>query len=255
MLIALAFSLIARMFGGGPEEIFQVPKLEKEIKTHVVDKQRKDQLLSLTKQAKNEIKSFNKSKGKKMKVMKKSNASKDFTKEMMEELYMAYHNERLKLQSSMLHKRLKFQELMTEREWNMVIEEAVFPSDKVVKKTDKLEVKEELEIDKMFSKLQYVIEKNIIGTKGQEKVLTELNIFEKTIDEFMSISQEMNIQDSELVRKRTATESELLNFYQEQNKLRLKGAKEYFIFREAAINNTNDKEWNEIVGDLKVLFK
>ena len=255
MLIALAIGMISRLFGGGPEDIFQVPKLEKEIKTHVVDMPRKEQLLSLTKQAKNEIKTFNKSRGKKMKVMKKSNASKDFTKEMMEELYMAYHNERLKLQSSMLDKRIKFQELMTINEWDIVIEKAVFPSDKVEKKTDKLEVKEELEIDKMFSKLQSVIEKNILDTKGQEKVLAKLNIFEKTIDEFISISQEMNYQDSELVRKRTATASELKGFYEQQNELRVKGAKEYFKFREAAIDNTNDKEWKDIVGDLKIFFK
>jgi hypothetical protein len=255
MLIALAISLIARMFGGGPEEIFQVPKLEKEIKTHVVDQDNEQQLLDLTKQAKKEIKAFNKSRGKKMKVMKKSNASKDFTKEMMEELYMAYHDERLELQTKLLAKRLKFQELMTEDEWHMVIKKAVFPSDKVQKKTDKVEVKEELEIDKMFSKLQDAIEKNIIDTKGQEKVLTELNIFKRTLDDFVSISQEMNYQDSELVRKKTATAGELKGFYNQQNELRVEGAMAFFSFRTVAIKNTSDKEWEDLVDEMKLLFK
>ena len=254
MLIALAFSLISRMFGGGPEEIFQVPKLEKEIKSHVENQDFQKQLLTLTKAAKKEIKSFNKSRVKKMKAMKKANASREFSKAMMAELYMTYHNERLKMQSSMLAKRLEFQALMTENEWNNVIEKAVFPSDKVIKSSNKSDFKEAEKIDKLFSEIQEAINKNISETENREKVLTQLDSFEKTIDEFVSMSQELNYQDSELVRKKTATAGELKNLYQQQNDLRVKGAMEFFSFREAAIKNTTDKEWKDIVAELKVFF-
>ena len=254
MLIALAFSLIARMFGGGPEEIFQVPKLEKEIKTHVVNEDFKNQLLTLTKAAKKELKSFNKSRSKKMKAMKKANTSREFSKEMMVDLYMEYHNERLMLYDSLLAKRLKFQDLMTEDEWGNIIEKAVFPSDKVIKSSNKADIKEEKEIDEIFAKIKKVIEKNIGEPEIKEEVLTELDSFKKTMDEFVSMSQELNYQDSELVRKKTATAGELKNLYQQQNDLRVKGAMEFFSFREAAIKNTTDKEWKDIVAELKVFF-
>jgi hypothetical protein len=254
MLIALAIGLIASLFGGGPEEIFQVPKLEKQIKSHVENEDFQNQLLTLTKEAKKELKSFNKSRSKKMKAMKKANASRESSEEMMVDLYMAYHNERLILYASLLAKRLEFQDLMTEDEWKNVIEKAVFPSDKATKSSNKADLKEVKEIDKIFTKIKEAIEKNIGESENREKVLTELDSFEKTIDEFVSMSQELNYQDSELVRKKTATAGELKNLYQQQNDLRVKGAMEFFRFREAAIKNTTDKEWKDIVAELKVIF-
>lgn len=254
MLIALAFAMISSIFGGGPEEIFEVPKLEKQIKANVEDKDRKNQLLTLIKSAKKEINTFNKSRKKDMKTMKKANPSKEVSMTIMAELYKAYHDKRLSLQSSMLAKRLEFQDIMTQDEWNNVIEKAVFPSDKAIKSLNKSDTKELEQIDKVFAEVKETIEKNIAELGPREHVLTELHVFENTMIEFIAEGQELNYQDSELVRKRTATADELKNLYMRQNDLRLKGALEYFTFREVTMENTTDKEWKDIEAELKIFF-
>jgi hypothetical protein len=60
MLWVLLIALLIRALSGGPEETFQIPKLEKKIKTYVKDKDRREKLLDITKEAKKELKAFNK---------------------------------------------------------------------------------------------------------------------------------------------------------------------------------------------------
>ena len=60
MLWAFLITLLIAKLSGGPEEIFMIPNLDKEIKSHILDKERKDNLLLVVKEAKMEIRAFSK---------------------------------------------------------------------------------------------------------------------------------------------------------------------------------------------------
>ena len=76
MIWALLITMLIKMIAG-PEQLFTVPKLDKEIKTHISDKEQKKELLSIVKTAKKEIKAFNKETDKAKKKLKKLTSSRD----------------------------------------------------------------------------------------------------------------------------------------------------------------------------------
>ncbi|MCG8307253.1 MAG: hypothetical protein MI975_07650 [Cytophagales bacterium] len=130
MLWALLITLLVSKLSGGPEEIFLISGLDKEIKSHIADKERRNELLAISKAARKDIKSFGEIRKNKMKHMDKSGLSKDVSSEQLFELYNSYHEERLKMQAKLIDKRLEIQRLLTDIEWKHLIENAVLPSEK-----------------------------------------------------------------------------------------------------------------------------
>jgi hypothetical protein len=58
-----------------------------------------------------------------------------------------------------------------------------------------------------------------------------------------------------LIRDKNASREDLKNFYKKQNELRHKGTVEYFQLRDAAIENSNDDEWEKIIKTLNNIVK
>ena len=65
----------------------------------------------------------------------------------------------------------------------------------------------------------------------------------------------MNDEDNSITRNKNANKNDLYRFYQKQNQLRYKGAKEYMQLRSTVIKNTNEKEWKAIVKALNKFIK
>ena len=250
MLIAFLISLLVSTLIGGPEEIFMIPKLEKEIKSHIADDERKNEILQIIKEAKKEIKQFGKFRKKKLKEIQKMGVKREVSSDMMFEIFEKYNNTRLSLQSDLIEKRLTLQELFTDEEWELIIENAVFPSEKARKKADKQEDKIEQKIDKLIADIRGTILLNIEDENKRSKVLNSLDNYSTTLVTFIEEGQQMNYEDNNIARNKNAIKNELDQFYQKQNQLRYKGAIEYMQLRSTVIRNTNEKEWKAIVKDL-----
>ena len=59
----------------------------------------------------------------------------------------------------------------------------------------------------------------------------------------------MNYEDHNIARNKNANKNGLNQFYEKQNQLRYKGAKEYMQLSSTVIRNTNEKEWKAIIKD------
>ena len=105
MIWALLITMLIKMIAG-PEQLFTVPKLDKEIKTHISDKERRKNLLSIVKTAKKEIKAFNKETDKAKKKLKRLTDSKDDELDEIKTLFDVNFESRKKFQKSMVDKRL-----------------------------------------------------------------------------------------------------------------------------------------------------
>ena len=250
MLIAFLISMLIKTLIGGPEEIFMVPKLEKEIKSHVADNEKKNEILQIIKEAKKEIKEFGKFRKKKLEEIKKMGVKREVPSENMLEVFEIYNNTRLSLQSDLIEKRLAMQELFSDEEWELIIENAVFPSEKARKKADKQEDKIEQKIDKFIADIKETIISNIEDEGKRSNVLNSLDNYSTTLVAFIEEGQQLNYEDNNIARNKNANKNELDLFYQKQNQLRYKGAKEYMQLRSTVIKNTNVKEWKTIVKAL-----
>jgi len=250
LLITLMIKLIS-----GPEQIFTVPKLEKEIKTHVTDEQRKDSLLLIIKETKKEIKEFNKENDKDKKRMKKLMASNDNEIKNIEILLRDAFDNRKKLQSNNLDNRIIMQELMTDEEWTNVIEKAISPTEKAERKTDKKEDKFDKYIDEMMADIKKSISKKIIDSLRKENALKAFNDFSIALKEHVKDGMKVDYQNNEIVGKRTATREHLEGAYANQNEFRKKVYDDFIELYKVIFEYTNKSERRAIRSELKKIFK
>jgi hypothetical protein len=177
MLWAFLITLLIAKLSGGPEEIFMIPNLEKEIKSHAVDKERKNEILLVAKEAKKEIKSFEKIRKNQLKEIEKLGKLKSTSSTELFDIYTIYNNARLNMQTVLIFKRLKLQQLISDEEWKQLIESAVLPSDKALKKIDKQNNKEDDEVEKLIQEIETTIINEITEANKQENLLNSLKNF------------------------------------------------------------------------------
>jgi hypothetical protein len=159
------------------------------------------------------------------------------------------------MQSVLIDKRLKIQELITDGEWKQLVENAVLPSEKEKKKIEKQEGKVDDKVEKLTRKIEEAIQKEVKDPEKRQNLIGSLEKFSATLKEFIEEGQKMNFKDSKLVRDKYTTRDDLEDFYKRQNELRHKGTVEYFQLRDAAIENTNENEWKEIIKTISSIVK
>lgn len=207
----MLWALLITKLAGGPEEIFMIPDLKKQIKTHVTDKQRQGIILDEIKCANQEIKAFEKLRKSNLKLIKKRSKSRETTSDELLGLYQTYFDARIIFQNDLIEQRLNNQNLLEVDEWKLVIED------------------------------------NISEPTKREPIIDALNDFGKTLNTFVEEGQRMNFEDSELVRNKNASREELKDSYKRHNELRMFGTIEFFKIREVAREYANDKEWKAIM--------
>ena len=193
MLWAFLIALLLAKLSGGPEEIFMIPNLDKEIKSHIVDKERKNEILLVVKDAKKEIKAFRKLRKNKLKEIEKLGKSKEVPYDDLLAIYKIYNDARLNMQTMLIDKRLNVQELINEEEWEQLIENAVLPSEKAQKKIEKGKSKEDNKVTKLIKSIEETITKEIKEAERRQKLLVSLDLFNSTLKEFVDETQKMNL--------------------------------------------------------------
>ena len=246
MLWVLLITLLIRTLSGGPEDVFLVPKLEKQLKTHVVDKGKRDELIQISKTAKSEIKTFKRHRKNKLKEIDILMKNRSVPSGTIYTVYESYQKKRVTLQMSLIDKRLRFQELFTDDEWDHIIAKAVFPSDKKSDKAEKQDGKQDKVLDEYFAKIKKEVEQHVSDPDKLNIIFSSMDEFQHTFDEFLEEGQNMNVHDSDILRNKHASREELEQFYDEQNALRNKGSQQYMDLRTVAIENTDEKEWKAI---------
>jgi|GEM_PF-5268798 len=254
MIWVLLITMVIKMIVG-PDEIFNVPKLKKEIKTHVSDEGRRDSLLLIVKDAKKEIKAFNKVNEKDKKKMKKLMSSGENELNAIELLLKENFEKRRKQQSYNLDKRLAMQNLMTDEEWKNVIERAVSPSEKAEKKANKRDDKFDESIDKLMKATEKTISKKVEDSARKEKVMSAFHKFSSALKTQVEDGLEIDYQNNKIVGKRTATREELQGIYTNQNEFRQNVYDEFISMYNVIYENTSGSERKAIRKELKKMFK
>ncbi len=241
MLVATITALII-LFSGG-YEIFFAENLEKGIKEYVLEKDRRNELLDMTKEIKNGAKAYNKE--------RKANY-KDF-----EDLYTNYNSDeaeleaffddlteiQLKYQDNFVDKRIQITEKITDEEWGNIV---TISEEAYQKKLDK-QAKKKSKTKDPFEKTRKKISE-VPDSQSQVQLLEQLDSFSEKITEFEKSMKEINVFENELLVQKTNSKQELLTLYDDMNEIRQKAFGHLIGFHQSVRSNVNEEQGETILS-------
>lgn len=241
MLIATITALII-LFSGG-YEIFFAENIEKGIKEYVLEKDRRKELLDMTKEIKNGAKAYNKE--------RKANY-KDF-----EDLYTNYNSNeaeleaffddlteiQLKYQDNFVDKRIQITEKITNEEWGNIV---TISEEAYQKKLDK-QAKKKSKTKDPFEKTRKKISE-VPDSQSQAQLLEQLDSFTEKISEFEKSMKEVNVFENELLVQKTNSKQDLLTLYDDMNEIRQKAFGHVIGFHQSVRSNVNEEQGEAILS-------
>jgi|GEM_PF-2921997 len=254
MLIAL-FTLLFTVFLSGPEQIFIAPDVEKGIKKHIEDKDRKSKLLKDLKEGKNLIQDFKKEHTKLTKELEKEILSKDFSNERVELLLDSGLSMWKSHHAKFVEGRIAFQNALDTTEWNKIIKKASFPSDKNLKKEDKNNSKKKAAFNESINKTKRMITEQIAIDNNREKALKAFDPFAEKYEKLIDMELELNYRNHEILRNKNTSQEELQEFYDQQLHIRKELFNALYDLITALKDNTTDKEWMKMKKDIAKMIK
>lgn len=184
MLIALGIFLVS-IFSGGNSP-FVIPKLDKYVKTHVVDDTKKQIVLDVLKEAKAMRKAKMKQKGKDIKKLDKMFSARDASKEEMNALMRSIVDAQSEAQKASIGVHLEAQNNLTAEEWDAIIAEMDKDLEKLIKAHTKIDTK----VSKANVKWKDKIEKTIADDDKRAQALESASNLEAVFLENRGIIQE-----------------------------------------------------------------
>lgn len=200
MLWALLFSLILNN-----DPAFIIPKLEKEVKQNILDKERKDEILDIRKESKKNRKQYRKDRKKTFKKFDKLNTSRETTAEEFNELLQIKKIQRNELQEKDTERILRVKNLITKDEWALMLPDI----NKHLNKHEKQKRKELKVLAKQHEKIVKQIVRVIEEPERQNQIITVtdtiysstvnyVKTYYKFIENINSVIYDYNFSEEEL---------------------------------------------------------
>lgn len=172
MLWALIFTLI---LNNDPAFVF--PNLEKQVKKHITDKERKKEILELRKDSEKARNKFSKEKKKTLKGFNKLFISQATTKDELEDLFNKKNDNRKRILDSEMQRIAMIQELIHTEEWNTFLEN----KKDELKQHNKDRKEKEKALNANYNKALKKINANIYNKPTKQKVTNiATNLFTTT---------------------------------------------------------------------------
>lgn len=249
MIIAGLTMFLISLFGGGHETFFLNPDLKKNVKTYVLEEERKDEIFLLMKDSKKEQKVFLKSEKAYIKAYKKLNKDRNSTLEEHRVLVDEYLKEHVSIAAFSIDQEIAMKKLTTPEEWTNIM-------DAVLEKKDKGKVEKKMnQASQIFFKnLNKSVEDNIAESDSKMKILEIVNKLKIDLDEFIPIAVELSYKNHEAMRDYNAPKEAYESSAIELINLRKQLSEDYLELRFQLLELTSEKEWKSIVKEYNKLI-
>ena len=254
-MIFLLISFLINVFGSGPEAIFIAPDVIKQIKINVEDKDNRSEILDIMKEAKKEIKTFRKNHKENSKHIGKLLSEQNVGSNEINHIFKKDSEQMFELQNFIIDERIRIQNILTDDEWNSILEEAIKPSEKKQKKEEKKNKKEREQLKELTEEIRKEIRETILDKEKNNKISIAFENFVKEFKDHLKFNQELTYTKNEILKDKNATKEMLLGIYIEQNKIRLKMHNSFNHFFDITKQNTTEDEWDDMKKDIKAFFK
>ena len=235
MIVATVTALII-LFSGG-YEIFFAENVEKGIKEYVLEKDRRKELLDMTKEIKNRAKTYNKARKANYKDFKalytNYNASEDELNAFFENLTGIQRD----YQNDFVDKRIEITERITDEEWANIVK---LSEEAYQKKVDKQAKKKQKTKDNFAKTRKKVSE--IQTQENREAITAQLDSFTERIMEFEKAMKNVNVFESDLLVKKSNSREELLQLYDEMNDIRKEAFEALIGFHRTVRSNSSPEQ-------------
>lgn len=238
MLWALLFSLILNN-----DPAFIIPKLEKEVRQNVNDKQRTKEILELRKSSEKDRKDHGKERKKTFKEFDKLNTSRETTHVEFNHLMKVVKKQRNELQHKDIERFLQVKVLITQDEWTQMLPNIT----KYLSKHEKQKSKELKVLNKQYEKLTKRIRRVVKDKERQTQIIANSEtIFSSTvlyINCYYKYIEDIN----SVIYNYSSTEDDLQMMIKEVN------AANDIVLESSVTNHfstkklTTNKEWKRIV--------
>lgn len=217
-MIIGTIALLTILFGG--VDPFLIDRLDKGVKTYVVEESRKDEILTITKQHKKDVKAFDKLRRTRIKEFKKLDRLEETKASDLENFFAQLPPERIAFQDQAIENRLVASSLITPEEWVLILGDA---GESVLKSREKREKKEEKAEKKgkqAFPKTRKAMQKYIDDSDKQALILASLD---KLVEEFLALEEKIisaNVLENSVIARLDADREELKAMHNEWNQVR-----------------------------------
>lgn len=254
MLIALFTVLAAVLFTGGNNSPYINPNAEKLIKQNIEDSDRKKEILTIMKDYKKEWKELNKLAKKQAKAIHKMNKDRNVASEAIAAAFQEARQGRLGIEKKLIETRLAVQPLITQTEWDHILEEILVLKPKKEKKQTKAEMKEQLRQNKQLTAIGDEIEAAFDDPAKRKQATADLLTFEESLSVVLEESQSYNYRDQEALKNKEATREELEAILDNLSQVRAASEEAYLILRTDLIELSTEDNWPKLAKALGKFF-
>ena len=255
--------LIMTIFGGSPNffsipktetKIFTIQKVEKQVRAHITDTSKEKEVTLLFKQAKQEIKALEKqlkSAGKEFKALQ---SDKTATSADLNAVFQKSEEVRSSVQKVLVEKRMKLRLLLSENEWNDLMNEGINSIAENPNKREKEISKIQKSDKKVLNKVQKALIKNIDDESRQSKALSTYLNFENKVNVLTDESVAYLKQNDLAAQQYQADQTSLEKVFTALNSSRKEAMISFLEMRDELIELTTDSEWKKIARTLNSIL-
>ena len=255
--------LIMTIFGGSPNfftipktetKIFTIQKVEKQVRAQINDASREKEVMLLFKQAKQEIKALEKQLKGAGKEFKALQIDKTVKSADLNAVFQKSEEVRSSVQKVLVVKRMKLRLLLTENEWNDLMQEGLNNIAQNPKKREK-EISQIQKADKkVLNKVQKALIKNIEDENRQSKALSTYQNFENKVNVLTDESVAYLKQNDLAAQQYEADQITLEKVFTALNSSRKEAMISFLEMRDELIELTTEAEWKKIAKTLNSIL-
>lgn len=252
MIIGTVTLISILLGGGGTFNIFVFDKIDKNIKKVVVDKKRKDLLLTELKLGKKEIKAYYKDRKNDIKSLKSLNLDRTASKEMFEKLNSTFIRKRSEIDQKVIISRVELVQNITDEEWQEIMDLAAVEQENQKNKDAEKEAKGKLKDD--TDKLGKTIQDTIEDEEKREAVLSSFETFRNAFNEMEKDAITRYPSDNEILTNKNSEVDDLSKTLGSVTELRSRTYNAFVDFHFAIIEQTTEKEWQKIMKQVNKIY-
>ncbi len=243
-MIVGILALLNVLFFGGTEEYFFTEKLEKGVKTHIVEKDRSKEILLDLKETKTMIKAFNKERKSQLSEFLSMNLDRNVKRESMDSFFEDRVEERLDLQKKMIKKRLLVVSKIEDDEWMEIINLSDASIEKKRAKAQKKGSKDP------FEPAMKTIRSTISDQGNQTQAVVVVENFKEKYTKFLNKVNAVNSVERNLLNDKNTTAKEFQVLANDVNQLREMAYQSFIDLHFDLKKITNKSEWAKVMKSI-----
>ena len=236
------------LFGGTPVESFYIIDFGKGIKQHVVSITSRQDAEAIVSAYATIYKEFNTEHKKQIKELQQKNRDYNTPEQWYQDFFATAMEDRKKQQTSFITGRLRLQEVITQEEWDKIMEMITRDLEKLIEKKKKK--REKKEGKSKYQILSNTLKENIPPGERLTFALESLEDFREKHIAVKESYENLYASEEDVLANRQATKEDMLEICTVLNELRQSLMDSYIKLLFNLKKNTSQKEWTEIIKDL-----